>query len=122
MKLLKTIVNENNRNGVPLSNENIQQAVSIVMEETEAEIRRNINEITIDTSFQYPVQKKDISTINDSGYYKSYYQVDKISDSEEQVDASRSSSTVSVKQVDPKSDPSTDPRVSTHITNRIQNY
>ena len=40
------------------------------MEETEAELERNINEITMDTSFQYPVQKKDISKINDYGYYK----------------------------------------------------
>ena len=37
-KLLKTLVNDNNRNGASLSNENIQQAVSIVMEETEAEL------------------------------------------------------------------------------------
>ena len=35
-KLLKNLVNDNNYNGAPLSNENIQQAVSIVMEETEA--------------------------------------------------------------------------------------
>ena len=37
-KLLKNIVADNNHNGVPLSNEKIQQAVSIVMEETEAEL------------------------------------------------------------------------------------
>ena len=30
-KLLKNIVNDNNRNGAPLSNENIRQAVIIVM-------------------------------------------------------------------------------------------
>ena len=35
-KLLKTLVDENHRNGAPLSNENIQQPVSIVMEEIEA--------------------------------------------------------------------------------------
>ena len=40
----------------------------------------------MDTSFQYPAQKKDISTINDSGYNESNYQVDKISDSKEQFD------------------------------------
>ena len=65
-KLLKNLVDENNRNGAPFSNEKIQQAVSIVMEETEAELKRNINEITMDTLFQYPTQKKDISTINGS--------------------------------------------------------
>ena len=42
-KLLKNLVDDNNRNGAPFSNENIQQAVSIVMEETEAELKRNIN-------------------------------------------------------------------------------
>ena len=54
------------------------------------------------TSFQSPIQKKDISTINDSSYYESDYQVDTISDSKEQAD------------------PSSDPRVDTHITNRTQ--
>ena len=117
MKLLKTIVDDNNCNGTPLSNENIQQAVRIVMEETEAELERNINEITMDTSFQYPVQKKDISTINDSGYNKPDYQVGKISDYVEQVDVSIRSSIDSAEQVDPSSDP----RVATHITNGIQN-
>ena len=42
----------------------------------------------MDTSFQSPVQKKDISIINNSGYYESDDQVNKISDSKEQVDAS----------------------------------
>ena len=82
-KLLKTLVNDNNRNSAPFSNEKIQQAVSIVMEETEAQLERNINKITMDTSFQFPVQNKDISTINNSGYYKSNNQVDKTNNSEE---------------------------------------
>ena len=94
------------------------------MEETEAELERNIKGITIGTSFQSPVQKKDISIINNSGYYESDDQVNKISDSKEQVDASSRSSTDSAEQVDPKSDPkidpSSDPRVATHITNRIK--
>ena len=51
------------------------------MEETEAEIECNINEITMDTSFCSPVQKKDISTINDSRYNEPEYQVGKIIDS-----------------------------------------
>ena len=119
-KLLKSLVDNNNRNGAPLSNEKIRQAVSIVMEETEAELKRNINEITMDTSFQSPVQNKDVSTINSSGYYESYDQVYKISDYEEQVDASIRSSTDSAKQVNPKSDPISDPRIATHITNGIQ--
>ena len=70
----------------------------------------------MDTSFQSPVQKKDISTIKYSGYNESDNQVDKISYSKEQVDASSRSGTDSDEQVDPSSDP----RVDTHITNRIQ--
>ena len=81
MKLFKTLVDENNRNSAPLSNKNIQQAVSIFMEEMEVELERNINEITLDTSFQSPVQKKDISTIKDFGYNEPDNQVGKISDS-----------------------------------------
>ena len=65
--MLETLVNDNNRNGALLSNEKLQQAVSKVMEETEAEFEC-LNEITMDTSFQSPIQKKDISTINDSVY------------------------------------------------------
>ena len=54
------------------------------------------------TSFQSPVQKKNISTINDSGSNELDNQVGKISDPKEQVD------------------PSSDPRVDTHITNGIK--
>ena len=55
----------------------------------------------MDTSFQSPIQKKDISKINDSAYYESDDQLDTISDSKEQVD------------------PSSYPRVDTHITDGI---
>ena len=61
-----------------------------------------LNKIRMDTSFQSRIQKKDISTINNSTYYGSDNQVDTISDSKEQVDTSRNK------------------RVDTHITNRIQ--
>ena len=70
----------------------------------------------MDTSFQSPVQKKDKSKINCSGYNESNNKVDKISDSNEQVDTSSRSITYSVKQVDPSSDPTVD----THITDRIK--
>ena len=56
----------------------------------------------MDTSYQSPIQKKDISTIIDSTYYESDNQVDTISDSKEQIDPSRN------------------PRVDTHITDGIQ--
>ena len=54
--------------------------------------------------------------INNCGYNDSNYQVDKISDSKEQVNTSNRSRTDSVEQVDPSSDP----RVDTHITDGIQ--
>ena len=40
---LYTLIDDNNHKGKPLSNEKLQQAVSIVMEETEAEFERNMN-------------------------------------------------------------------------------
>ena len=99
--LLETLVDDNNRNGALLSNEKLRQAVSKVMEETEAEFEC-CDKITMDTLFQSPVQMKDISTINDSPYYDSDDQVDTISDSKRQVD------------------PSSDARVDTHITDGIR--
>ena len=72
------------------------------MEETEAEFERNINKITCDTSFQSPIQNKDVSTINDSVYYESDEQVDTMSDSNKQVD------------------PSSNPKEETHIIDRIR--
>ena len=56
--MLETLVDYNNCNGTPFSNEKIWQAVNKVMEETEAEFERNINEITMDTSFQSPIKIK----------------------------------------------------------------
>ena len=61
-----------------------------------------MNKITCDTSCQYPIQNKDVSTINDSVYYKSDEQVDTIRDSKKQVD------------------PSSDPKEETHIIDRIR--
>ena len=81
--LLNTLVDENNCKDAPLSlsNEKLLQAVGKVMEETEAEFERNINKIICNTSFQSPIQKKDVSTIEDYVYYESDDQVDTISDS-----------------------------------------
>ena len=99
--LLETLVDDNNRNGALLSNEKLQQAFGRVMEETEAEFECH-NKITMDTSYQSHIQKKDISTINDSIYFELDDQVDTIFDSKEQVD------------------PNSDPRIDTHINDRIQ--
>ena len=68
----------NNLRGEPLSNERLRQAVIDVREETEVEHERNITDITYDDSYQSPMKKKDVSTINDSVYYESDEQVDTI--------------------------------------------
>ena len=63
-KMMDNLIKINNPNGEPLSNENLRQSVSDAREEIDAEHERNINEITCDTSFQSPIQNKDVSTIN----------------------------------------------------------
>ena len=77
-KFLKTLLDDNNRNGAPFSNENQH-----IHGKTEAEIERNINEITMNTSFLSPAQKRDISKINDFGFNEPDNKVGKISDSNE---------------------------------------
>ena len=78
--MLDTLVKDNNIRGQPLSNEKIQKSVGKVIEETEAEFERNYNEITCDTSYQSPILKKDVLTINDLVYYESDEHVDTIID------------------------------------------
>ena len=77
-EMLENIVKMNNLRGEPLSNERIWQAVIDVGEETDAEHKRNINEITCDDSYQFSMKNKDVSTINESVYCESYEQVDTI--------------------------------------------
>ena len=101
--MLEDLVKMNNCNGEPLSNEKLWQVVSDVREEKDTENKRNINNIICDASFQSPMKKKDVSTINDSVYYESNKKVDAIS--------------YSNKQVDPRSDPMAD----IHIFDRFCN-
>ena len=102
-EMLENLVKTNNRNGEPLSNEKLRQSVSDIREEKDVEHESNINDITCDDSYQYPMKNKDVSTINDSVYYESNEQVDTISDSN--------------KHVDPRSDPMEE----THIVYRVRN-
>ena len=78
---LDTLVKDNNIRGEPLSNEKIQKSVGKVIEETEAEFERNYKKITCNTSYQSPILKKDVLTINDSVYYELDEHVDTISGS-----------------------------------------
>ena len=60
--MLDTLVRDNNLRGEPLSNQNIQESVSDVIEETEVEFEHNYNEITCNTSYQSPILHKDVLT------------------------------------------------------------
>ena len=101
--LLDTLVKDNILRGKPLSNQNIQESFSDIMVEAEAEFERNYKKITCNNSYQSPILKKDVSTINDSVYYELDEHVDTISDSSKQVDASN------------------EPIKETHIVDRVRN-
>ena len=70
-KMLDSLLNHNDCHGTPLSSKKLQEAVSRVMTETEEEekdAKRNVNNVTMDTFFQYPVtintQRKDANVTN----------------------------------------------------------
>ena len=65
-EMLENIIKVNNPKVEPLSNERFRQAVIYVIEETDAEHKRNTNSMTCDDSYQYSLKNKDVSTINDS--------------------------------------------------------
>ena len=57
-KMLETLVDYNNRNNAPLSNDKLWQAISTVMEKMEEEERNFIldsNNLNMDTFCQFPV-------------------------------------------------------------------
>ena len=102
MRFLDDLVEMDNCNGETFSNEKLRQAVIDVISETGVEHERNINDITCDDSYQSPMKKKDVSTINDSEYHELDEQVDTISDSNKQID------------------PRNDPMAETHIVDRVR--
>ena len=62
-EIFDSLLEHNHRHGTPLYSKNLQEAVIKVTEEEEKYSERNINNVTTDTLFQYPVninaQKKD---------------------------------------------------------------
>ena len=64
---LKSIIKANNKGG-KLCNEKLRQAVIYSREELNIEHERNINNITCDDLYQYPMKKKDVSTISNYVY------------------------------------------------------
>ena len=85
-EMTKSLIKANNEGG-KLCNENIQQAVIYLRAELNVEHEHNINNISYDELYQYPMKNKHAPTINDSVYYESNEHVDTISNSSKQVDA-----------------------------------
>ena len=85
--MTKSLIKANNESG-KLCNEKIRQAVIDLRAELNREHERNVNNISCDDLYPSPMKKKDVSTINDLVYFESAEQVDTISDSKKQVDAS----------------------------------
>ena len=76
-----------NNKGGKLCNEKLRQEVIDLRSEMNVEHERNINNITCNTLYQYPMKKRDVSIINDSVYNESDEHLDTLSDSIKQVDA-----------------------------------
>ena len=85
--MTKSIIKVNNKVG-KLCNDKIQQSVIDLGAELIGEHERNINNISCDDLYESPMKNKYVSTINDAVYYESGEDVDRISDSIKQVDAS----------------------------------
>ena len=64
-EMTKSLIKANNEGG-KLCNEKIRQAVINLREELNGEYKGNINKISCDDLYQSPMNKKDVSTINDS--------------------------------------------------------
>ena len=61
--MLDHLIKHNRCHGTPMSNKNIQEAATRVMEYEEKDSERNVNNVTTDTLLQLPItvnaQKKD---------------------------------------------------------------
>ena len=85
--MTKIIIKSKKESG-KLCNEKIQQAFIDLRAELNGEHERNINNISCDDLYPYPMNKKDVSTIKNFVYYELDEHADTISDSSKQVDAS----------------------------------
>ena len=62
MKMLYSLLDHNDRHRTPLPSKNLQEAVIRVMAETEEEekyAKRSVNNVTMDTLYQYPITIKN---------------------------------------------------------------
>ena len=102
-EMTKSLLKSNIGSDRKLCNEKIQQAVIYLRLELDLEHKHNINNITCEELYKSPMKNKESKTINDSVYYESDENADKISDSSKQVDASN------------------EPITDTHIVDRVRN-
>ena len=126
-KMLETLVDYNDRNNAPFSNENLGQAVSKVVAETEEEERdakRNTNNVTMDTFFHHSP-----ATTNTQRYIANGTNERRISSSimAETIKGFNgltiqsiinNSAYYDLEEDDAESDPNSDPKVDTHTANR----
>ena len=68
-EMTKSLIKANIEGG-KLCNENIQQSVIDLRAELNLEHESNFNNISCDNGYTSPLEKKDVSTINDSVYYE----------------------------------------------------
>ena len=126
-KMLKTLVNYNDWNNAPFSNENIRQAVSRVMAETEkyeCDSKSNAINLTMDTFFnQYPVkintQRKNANVKNERRIYsyilaETIYFLNELTIQSTINDSKYNNS----EEDDAESDPKSDSLVATHTSDR----
>ena len=125
-KMLETLVDYNDRNNAPLSNEKLRHAVSKVMAETEEEERdaeRNTNNATVDTLFhQSPVTNNtqgDISNVKNERRISLETLAETINGFNGLMIQSKinDSAYYDSEENDSEIDPNSNPKVATHTTN-----
>ena len=87
-EMMKNIIKSNIGSDGKICNEKIQLAVIDLRAELDLEHEHNINNITCEYIYTYPMKKKEAKSIDDSVYHESDEHADKIGDSSKQVDAS----------------------------------
>ena len=101
--MTKILIKANIGSDGKICNEKIQRAVIDLKAELDLEHERNINNITCEYIYTYPMKKKEAKSIDDSVYHELDEHTDTISDSSKQVDASNK------------------PITDTHIFDRVRN-
>ena len=88
-QLAKILINSNVRSDGTINNDKLNEAITQLKSEKEAEHERNILNMKQVNEYMSPRKNKYASTVNDSAYHNSDEYEDKISDLSKQVDASK---------------------------------